>query len=110
MPSQPVFIHAQPWPDEQHRGARGSQQVGSNCADKQEQHVGSRCSLTLDGDVYSAGYHKERPDERDKAHILSGGVKCPLLRMQGQGIIKESNRAKTEGDLDEMFAPPIRKK
>jgi len=104
-----VFVHPNPRTDEQHRSARGAQQVGDDGADEQKDHVRHRCGFAFDVDVNAARDDEQRADERDEAYIFVPHVQHTLVSVQAEEIVAKRNGAEPKRYFGIMFRPPVGK-
>src|SRR5256885_2142515 len=107
-----IFVHPQPWPNQQHRRSGRAEHVRKQRAHHQETHVLNRRCFSSHRHVYPSRNDIQRPDQRDKADVLVRGMKHRHSRARGkpQAIIRDRDQAQRNRNLRIMPQPPRWKK
>ena len=66
------LVHPDEGPDQDHRRARGADEIGHHRADREKDHVVERRRLALDLEMDASRNDKQRTDEADEGEILPG--------------------------------------
>ncbi len=91
----PMLVHAQPRPNEQHRGTGCAQDIRKHCADEEEENVQGGGGLAAYVDVDAAGNDVERADERDEAEVFVSGMEDGgYPAWNGEQVVCQCDRSK----------------
>ena len=106
----PIPVHANPGPDEQHGRARRPQRVCPDGSDQKEHHVRHRRGFPLDLDMNPARNHEQGTNQRDEAGVFVRRTQHPPVSLQPENIVSQCDRSQAKGRLRIMFRPPSGKK
>jgi hypothetical protein len=86
--SDPITIHPNPRPNEEHGGSGSSEEVGQKSPKKKENHITKGGGFASNADTDSPGNYEKGPDESDEANVFfesrdNGGAVSPNQEVVG---------------------------
>jgi len=80
--SDPIAIHPNPRPNEEHGGPGGSEEVGQNCPKKKENHITKGGGFASNADTNAPRNDEQGADKGDEANVFfesrdNGGTVSP---------------------------------
>ena len=69
----PIAIHPNPRPNEEHGGSGGSEEVGQKCPKKKENHITKRGGFASNADTDPARNYEKGTDKGDEANVFFEG-------------------------------------
>jgi hypothetical protein len=109
--SDPITIHPNPRPNEEHGGSGSSEEVGQKCPKKEKNYITKRGGFASNADTNSPRNYEKGPDKRDKADVFfegrdNGGTVSPNQKVvgdndDGQGGTDKGVPAVPEGSDEE---------
>ena len=103
-----VFVQPDPWPDQEHGGAGGADEIRQHRAAEQEEDIVERGGLAPGPNMDAAGHDEERGNEGDEADIFPGHPEHPHAGMEAYSVEPHRNQPKADGYLFEMMLPECR--
>src|SRR5215831_3305394 len=87
----PSAVHHNPWTNEQHRRANGSDQICKYCTTQKKQRVSNGAAWSFCSQVNPAGNNEERANDNHECRVIDSCVEDPR-RLTNKEVI-ETNKA-----------------